>query len=187
MPKVFTNIFTSIDGVVDADSDWQFPFFDDELFEWVSGAWDRATAVLLGRPSFEGYERLRIEHPESPVIAFLNRTPTFVVSDKVTETQRSGVEIIRRADVVTRVAALRQESDGDILLLGSPGLLRRLVERDVVDELNILVLPAIVGTGTRLFSGDSEMRAGLTLESSRALSSGAVQLVYATERAHETT
>lgn len=187
MAKIFTSIFSSVDGVVDADSDWQFPFFDEELFQWVSEAWDRAAVVLLGRPTFEGYEQLRAEHPDSPVLAFLDRTPTFVVSDKIEEPSRSGVEIIRHADVLSRVATLRQESDGDILVLGSPGLLRLLVERDVVDELNMMVFPVIVGTGTRLFSGDSDMRAVLKLERSRELSSGAVELVYSAIRAHQTT
>lgn len=177
MPKIVTNIFASVDGIVDADSDWQFPYFDQELFEWISSAWERASAVLVGRQSFEGYERLRVEHPQSPALAFLDATPTYVVSRTMTGPLREGVEVIGE-DAEERIRALRNGGHGDILLMGSPGLMRWLLERELIDELNLMVLPIVVGQGTRLLDGGAEIRAALHLERCRALGSGALELLY---------
>ncbi|MGB5952130.1 MAG: dihydrofolate reductase family protein [Ornithinimicrobium sp.] len=177
MSRIVTNIFASVDGIVDADSDWQFPYFDEELFGWVGAAWERASTVLMGRPSFEGYEQLRVEHPDSPALAFLDATPTYVVSRTMTEPPREGVEIIRD-DAERRIRALREDAPGDLLLMGSAGLMRWLLERGLIDELNVMVLPIVVGAGTRLLDGDTEMRTALRLERSRPLTSGAIELLY---------
>lgn len=76
MGKIVTGLFTSLDGIVDADDDWQFPYFDEELFAAITAGWHSASTLLLGRRSYEGYERLRVEHPDSPMLAFLDATPT---------------------------------------------------------------------------------------------------------------
>lgn len=70
MRKITTGLFTSLDGVVDADDDWQYPYFDEELFAGIAAGWAAAGAALMGRRSFEGYEQLRVAHPDSPMIAF---------------------------------------------------------------------------------------------------------------------
>lgn len=177
MPKIVTNIFSSVDGIVDADGDWQFPYFDDELFEWVGSAWDRASAVLVGRRSFDGYERLRAEHPDSPALTFLDATPTYVVSRTMTDPPRDGVVVIGM-DAESRIRELRSRSHGDILVMGSPSLMRWLLDRGLIDELNVMVLPIVVGCGPRLLQGDSEVRTALQLQRSRPLASGALELLY---------
>lgn len=56
----------SLDGSVEADEDRQFAYFDDELrwhrrrtsFAGIAAGWARAGAVLTGRHSFAGYDRL---------------------------------------------------------------------------------------------------------------------------------
>lgn len=183
MTRLVASVFTSVDGVVDADSDWQYPFFDDELFAWVTSAWSGASAVLIGRRSFEGYERLRSEAPDSPVLEFLDDMPTSVVSRTMPGPPREGVEVFGD-NVEARIRALVAAVDGDVLLMGSPALLRWLVEHALVDELSIMVLPVVVGAGPRLFDGTTQLRAQLTLLRSRSLRSGAVELVYAVGR-HE--
>lgn len=177
MAKIVTNIFSSLDGIVDADGDWQFPYFDEELFGWVGAAWERASAVLVGRRSFDGYEQLRTDHPGSPALAFLDATPTYVVSRQMAQPPRAGVEVIND-DAERRVRALREASSGDILLMGSAGLMRWLLERGLIDELNIMILPIVVGTGTRLLAGNTEIKTAMHLQRSRTLRSGAVELLY---------
>ena len=78
MRKITTGLFVSLDGVVDADSDWQYPYFDDELLKWISAGSGRIDTVLMGRRSFAGYSALRREHPESPFVPFLERVDRYV-------------------------------------------------------------------------------------------------------------
>ncbi len=177
MSKIVTSIFFSVDGIVDVDSDWQFPYFDRELFDWVSAAWERASAVLVGRPSFEGYERLRSGHPDSRALSFLDATPTYVVSRTMADAPRVGVEVIRE-HAERHIRALRNDAEGDILPMGSPGLMRWLLDRSLIDELNMMVLSIVMGKGTRFLDGDTEVRTALRLERSQPLASGAIELSY---------
>jgi len=80
MRTIRTGLFTSLDGIVDADDDWQFAYFDEELMRGMFAGFDGADDLLMGRVSYEGYARLRTEHPDSPVLPFLDARPKHVVS-----------------------------------------------------------------------------------------------------------
>ena len=60
---------------------------------------------------------------------------------------------------------------------GSGTLTRWLLENDLVDELNLLVIPVVVGQGTRLFL-DAGQDIALDLVESRALAPGITIQVY---------
>jgi hypothetical protein len=71
-----TLLFMSLDAVVEAEDDWQFPYFDEEMLPGFSAQWDRAAAVLLGRRTFEGFHGLRGRTPKSAVVRFLRGVPS---------------------------------------------------------------------------------------------------------------
>lgn len=176
MGKIVTGLFTSLDGAVDADDDWQYAYFDEELFAGIAAGWNRAGVLLLGRRSFEGYERLRVEHPDSPMRSLLESTPTYVVSSTLGDDQRDGVTVVDGDS--ERIDRLRAETIGDVLILGSPTLVRWLLAEDLLDELNLTVLPIVVGYGPRLFEDMPVTRLPLSLAASTALRSGALELRY---------
>ncbi|MFE3460679.1 dihydrofolate reductase family protein [Nocardiopsis aegyptia] len=183
MRRIVTGLFTSLDGVVEADGDWQYPWFDDELFTVIGSAWGKAGALLLGRRSFEGYERLRTEHPDSPVLPLFDATPTYVVSTTLApSSQRENVTVIGD-DLPRRIASLREEGEGEVLVMGSPSLVRWLVSHRLLDELAMVVLPVVAGPGARLFDGMPAGPVPLRLIRSRALGSGALDLGYVPEAA----
>ena len=62
-------------------------------------------------------------------------------------------------------------------LHGSGRLVRWLLEHDLVDEMNLLVVPVVVGQGTRLFPGNGPDMA-LDLAESRAFPKGVTLQVY---------
>ncbi len=181
MRKIVTGLFMSLDGVVEAEDDWQFAYFDEELFEWITAGWDRADAALIGRRSFEGYDALRSEHPDSPMVAFLDRVHTYVVSTTLAKTSWRGSTVLR-GDAQEQIIQLKQSPGKEILVPGSPTLVRWLLSRGLLDELNLSILPIIVGSGVRLFpdssNGDSLARVGLDLVNSKASRSGALELTY---------
>ncbi len=177
MRRIVTGLFTSLDGVVDADDEWQFPYFDEELFAGIAAGWERAGALLLGRRSYEGYARLRAEHPDSPVLAFMDATPTYVVSTTLQPGAHERVTIIDRA-LRERIEQMRSAADGDVLVLGSPSLVRWLLADGLLDELNLTILPILVGSGAKLFDAMPVRRLPLQLAESKALASGALELRY---------
>lgn len=178
-PKLVTSLFMSLDGIVEADDDWQFAYFDDELFAGVTAGWARSGAVLMGRRSFAGYDRLRHEHPDSPVVHFLDSVPKYVASTTLTEVGWAGTSVLG-GDVEAELARVRTEPGEDILVLGSPTLVRWLVARKLLDVLALTVLPIIVGSGVRLFE-DMELPTGrldMRLDAAQSLASGALDLRY---------
>jgi dihydrofolate reductase len=80
-------------------------------------------------------------------------------------------------DVVTEVAKLKEQPGGAILVTGSTTLVRTLLRAGLVDELNLLIHPVIVGTGQRLFEEEAG-KLPLTLAHCAALGTGVVHAVY---------
>jgi dihydrofolate reductase len=178
-PQLLTGLFMSLDGIVEADEDWQFAYFDDELFASITAGWARAGAVLLGRRSFAGYDRLRHEHPDSPAVQFLNSVPKYVASTTLSDVAWPGTTVLG-AGLESELAGLKTEPGKEILVLGSPTLVRWLLAHKLLDVLTFTVLPIVVGSGVRLFE-DMELPTGplgLRLDTARPLSSGALELRY---------
>jgi dihydrofolate reductase len=51
-----------------------------------------------------------------------------------------------------------RELAGDIVVAGSVQLVHTLLERDLVDELRLMIYPVVLGTGRRLFGETSDQR-----------------------------
>ena len=177
--RIVTGLFTSLDGIIEADDQWQFAYFDEELFAAISANWAQTGAVLMGRTSFAGYDRLRHEHPDSPVVHFLDGVPKYVASTTLTHVDWPGTTVLG-TNLEAEVAALRTTHQGEIIVLGSPTLVRWLIARGLLDTLALTVLPILVGSGVRLFH-DMELPegpVGMHLGTARPLGSGVLELSY---------
>jgi dihydrofolate reductase len=82
--------------------------------------------------------------------------PVTVVSDSLTADDtgvwREQTTVVPRADAHRAVAALR-EADGDTVVFGSRTVWTDLMAHGLVDELYLLVGPAVVGIGIPAFDG----------------------------------
>jgi dihydrofolate reductase len=83
---------------------------------------------------------------------------------------------VLKGDIAVEVSKLKQQPGKDIVIHGSPGLIRSLIPHDLIDEYRLLVYPIILGHGKRLF--DETSRANLRLVESKTYDSGVVKLVY---------
>jgi dihydrofolate reductase len=66
--------------------------------------------------------------------------------------------IIRGADLVKAVTELRDRPGRDVNVMGSTQLVRSLLEKDLVDELNLMIEPIILGGGKTIFPADGVAR-----------------------------
>ncbi len=102
--------------------------------------------------------------------------PKYVVSSTLSEPQWNNSTVLR-GDVAEDVARLKQELDGEIVVHGSAQLVQALVERDLVDELRLMVFPVVLGSGKRLFGVTSDKKP-LRLKSAKTVGDGVSVLVY---------
>jgi dihydrofolate reductase len=80
----------------------------------------------------------------------LNKGKKYVVSSNLKKAPWENTTIVNN-DFIREVEKLKREDGGYILVQGSSSLLKPLLEEGLVDELRLLVNPAIIGTGERPF------------------------------------
>ncbi len=99
-----------------------------------------------------------------------------VVTSRPVENPRGPLEI--RHDVDTLVAELRSLNDGDVWMLGGGQLQMAFMQRGALDEIEIYIIPELIGGGVPLFP-PTGFAASPRLLSAKALDRGCVRLHYA--------
>ncbi|MEU6787489.1 dihydrofolate reductase family protein [Nonomuraea angiospora] len=111
-----------------------------------------------------------------PTADALNTRPKYVASTTLTEPRWADTTVLS-GDVAAAIAELKDKPGGELQVHGSGRLIRWLLENDLVDEMNLLIVPVVVGQGTRLFP-DSGPDIALDLVDSRAFPKGITLQVY---------
>ena len=102
--------------------------------------------------------------------------PKYVVSSTLERPEWNNSTVLD-GDVAEQVAKLKEKHDGDIVVHGSATLSQALIERDLVDELRLMVFPVVLGTGKRLF-GETSDKKRLRLVDTQVVGDGVAILVY---------
>ena len=132
-------------------------------------------ALLLGRRSYEFFAATWPSRG-GELADTLNSLPKYVVSSTLEHPDWNNSTVLK-GDVVAEVAKLKQELDGEIVVLGSPRLARMLIERDLVDELRLMVYPVVLGAGARLF-GETSDKKPMRLVGTKTVGDGIAILTY---------
>ncbi len=189
--KLITNTQVTVDGVVQGNGGrdenrsggferggWARPLFDSEAMTWNDQVYQRADAFLFGRRTYElfaGYWGVR-DDLQNPIVGALNTKPKYVASDTLTDPQWANTTVLS-GDLAAAIGELKARPGGELQVPGSGTLIRWLLENDLVDELNLLIVPVVVGQGMRLFP-DNGPDLALDLVESRAFPKGITLQVY---------
>jgi len=184
MGRIVVTEFVSLDGVMEAPGGGEDYEHQGWTFQIERGAeGDKfkldetmaTDALLLGRTTYEGFAAAWPSMKGEFADKF-NSMPKYVVSSTLSEPQWNNSTVLR-GDVAEEVAGLKQELDGEIVVHGSAQLVQALVERDLVDELRLMVFPVVLGSGKRLFGATSDKKP-LRLTSAKTVGDGVSVLVY---------
>jgi dihydrofolate reductase len=157
---------------------WALPLVDDEVGAFLDDVYGRADAFLLGRRTYEIFAGswATMEDPrQSPIGRALNSRPKYVASSSLTEPRWAGTSVI--AGEVAAVSELKAAPGGELQVHGSGALVRWLLENELVEEINLLTYPVIIGQGTRLFA-DAGPDAALDLIDTRITPGGVTIQVF---------
>jgi dihydrofolate reductase len=111
-----------------------------------------------------------------PIGVALNSRPKYVASTSLKDPPWADTTVLT-GDVATSIQDLRRQPGGYLLVPGSGDLVRWLLANELLDQLDLVVYPVVIGQGTRLFP-DSGPDAALELVSSRPTSGGVVIQSY---------
>jgi dihydrofolate reductase len=175
MRKINAGLFISLDGVVEAPEKWTGPYFNDQVGQAVGGLMAQNDAMLLGRVTYEGFAAA-FGGQSGGMADQMNSTPKFVVSGTLTSAGWQNSTLIS-GDVAGQITDLKQRPGGGIGMSGSSALVTWLLKHDLLDRLDLLVFPVVLGTGKRLFD-EPDVQLPFTLAHSEAFSTGVVHLTY---------
>ena len=182
MGKIVVTEFISLDGVMEdpggsegfKHGGWTFEFSrgaegdDFKLQETRS-----SEALLLGRKTYEGFAEAWPSR-EGEFADLFNSMPKYVLSSTLDNPEWNNTTVLKNIDDVPK---LREGIAGEIVVHGSAQLAQALLDRDLVDELRLMVFPVVLGSGKRLF-GETTDKKPLRLTDSKSVGDGIAILTY---------
>lgn len=151
---------------------------DADREAWAKLEYEEAlttAALLVGARSYDWFAQRWVGRPGDWAAA-LNALPKYVVRARDGRTDW-GPTTVLTGDIAHKVADLKQQVEGDIVVYASYQLVRLLAEQDMIDEVRLIVFPHVLGTGGRVFSELTAPRA-LRMSGVERIGEGLVQLTY---------
>jgi dihydrofolate reductase len=180
MRKFVASLMMSVDGF-DANADFtptseDHQVFNDLLARTSGIVFDRENHTLL----VPYWDEIALEDPgvhevERQFAELFRTRPRYVVADALSSPDPRA-ELIGD-DPVPRLREIKAETSEDLMVAAGPELCATLLDHGLIDEMEILILPLVLGKGPRQI-GDLARTQHLALIQARTLPSGAVFLHY---------
>lgn len=154
----------SLDGFTSGENeqlDWLVPHAtrpeSEAIFRRLR---ERCDTVLVGRVNYEGFlgywpkvkDDPKASRNDVEISRWLDDIPKVVFSRTLREVTWKNARLAK-GNAVEEVAALKRGPGKDIIIQNSTRLAQTLLAAGLVDELQIIVAPVVLGAGRALFSG----------------------------------
>ena len=155
--RIVVTEFVSLDGVMEApggEPDFKYPGWTFEFDRGDDGNQFKldetrsADALLIGRRTYESFAGAWPQR-EGEFADRFNSMPKFVVSTTLKDPEWNKTTVLDGGDATAQVRKLKEEFDGELQVPGSHRLVQDLIAGDLVDQVNLMVFPVILGTGKR--------------------------------------
>jgi dihydrofolate reductase len=191
--RVVVNEFMSLDGVVQApggpeeDTDggfahggWSHPYFDVEVMgPVIGGGMETAEALLFGRRTWQGMAAAWPDRAGDPYADQMNAIKKYVASRTLAQHDAAwqNTTVLSADNAISDIAKLREKDGGDLIVWGSVSLVKAMLADGLVDVLNLMIEPILLGGGKRIFPEDGMARP-MELASSVTASTGVLVCTY---------
>lgn len=170
--KLTVTAFTTLDNVAEEPQLWTGDFFSDATGAFNEEVLAGADSMLLGRVTYDGFAAAWPSRSGDFISDKFNAMPKHVVSTTLEHAGWNNSTIIAD-DIPGRVRALREREN--VLVWGSPTLVRTLMAENLVDEYVLLVSPIVLGHGKKMLPEDGT-RHTLRIVEQRLLDGGMLAL-----------
>ena len=187
MRKIIAAEFLTLDGVMEAPGSgdttlpgkrgWSEPFMSEEIGKFILEQMDASDALLLGRNTYQDFAVFWSAMPEDdPFAKKMNDQTKFVVSTSLKKAEWKNSTLIS-GNVAEEISKLKQQPGKNISVVGSGTLVSSLMQLDLIDEIQIMLCPVVLGVGKRLFKESSDTKS-LRLVEAKIFTSGMIVLSY---------
>ena len=183
MRKITACEFMTLDGVIqneENDGDgfkwggWFFPFADEVTGAVMQERLAKPVDLLLGRKTFAAWETYWPTHSNFwPNV----NTATKYVASNTRDSSDWQPSVFLSGDLMEKVRELKNSEGPDIQVMGSANMLQTLFKADLVDALELMIIPVTLGQGKRLFQ-DGTIPASFKVTSSQVAPKGIVCVTY---------
>jgi dihydrofolate reductase len=183
--RIVVTEFVSLDGVMEApggEPDFKYPGWTFEFDRGDDGNQFKleetmqADALLIGRRTYESFAGAWPNRDGEFADKF-NAMPKFVVSTTLKDPEWNNTTVLGSGDATAEVRRLKEEFDGELQVPGSHRLVQELIAADLVDQINLMVFPVILGTGKKAIEETPDRR-DLRLTDAKPVGDGVVVLTY---------
>jgi dihydrofolate reductase len=189
MRDLIVQTFLTLDGVMQAPGGpgeddeggfalggWSVKFWDDVIGDYMAEVTGSAFAMVLGRRTYDIMAAYWPTAPEEAGGEVFNDATKYVASRGRPSLEWSNSVLIE-GDAADGIAKLKQEDGPELQVHGSANLIQTLLSNDLVDRYRLMVFPAVIGSGKRLFA-EGTLPGALKLVDSRVSTTGVTIATY---------
>jgi len=155
---------------------------DSEYQEFVADNAKGEAELLFGRVTYEmmvSFWPTPAAMQAAPDVAEgMNKMPKVVFSKSLDKVDWQNTKLVK-GDPAAEVKKMKAEDGPDMVLMGSGTIVSLLTQHKLIDEYQLVVIPAVLGAGRTMFDGVKDAPS-LNLTNSRTFKNGNVFLCYAT-------
>lgn len=179
MGAITANTMMTLNGVAGRPEAWQFNYASPPMMRVIAESLQSSAGLLLGRRTYEEFAQYwpHIGAEDNPMAPAMNGLPKFVVASTLAETSWENATLLPGAELANAIADLKVDITGVLNIIGSPTLVRSLLDLGLLDRLDLMVYPLVAEEGIRLFDG-ATTRTGLSLVACSELPNGVLHLTY---------
>jgi dihydrofolate reductase len=185
MRKLVIFMMVTLDGYFegpDHEIDWHN--VDAEFNENAVDMLSHAGVLLFGRVTYQlmvNYWPTEMALRDDPIVAErMNSLPKVVFSRTLEKVEWNNTRLVKE-NAAEEIMKMKETPGKDLVILGSSNLAMTFIEKNLIDEFQIMVNPVVLGSGHPLFNGIVE-RLKLKLIKTKVFQSGNVMLFYQPDR-----
>ena len=185
MRKLISQMHVTLDGFVaglNGEMDWIK--FDSEVFDFVGILTNNSDTVIYGRTTWEIMDSYWPKAADKPGAtkhdkehsAWYNSVKKIAISKSLQGQIKNNTNFIGD-DVFKEVMNLKRGKGKNIMIFGSPSIVRLFMKENLIDEYWLYLNPVILGTGISMYA-EMNNKIDLTLKTSKVFNCGVTALQY---------
>jgi len=159
MGKIIASVSCTLDGIYTGPQgdennmvSWAMPGIIDSTADNLA-MFQKADAILMGRVNYDGLSSFW-PFEVGEFADAMNKTPKYVVSSSQERAKLQWGDFgdtisLLTGDLNERLAKLKKDIEGEIIIPGSAVLVQSLIKAGYIDEINMIIHPVILGSGNQ--------------------------------------